>query len=96
MKTILATIPAMFLFTASSNLMADINNGEELHDEKCSTCHMMESHEALYTRKERVIKDLRGLGGQVSACTQNLNIEWFPDEEKDVVKYLNKKYYHFK
>jgi len=96
MKGIIQALPIAILFAASSNLWADIDNGHDLHNEKCSSCHMMDDHEALYTRENRFVKDLRSLGGQVSACTQNLNIEWFPEEEKDVVNYLNKTYYHFK
>jgi len=96
MKAIINFLSLLSLLAVSTNLWADLENGESLHEEKCSSCHMMDDHEALYTRKNRFVKDLRALGGQVSACTQNLNIEWFPDEEKDVVKYLNKKYYHFK
>jgi hypothetical protein len=73
----------------------DVENGKTLHEESCTQCHMMADHSALYTREERKVDSLHRLGGQVSACTQALNISWFPEEEKDVVEYLNATYYHF-
>ena len=79
-----------------SSVQADVENGKTLHAEKCVSCHMMPDHTVLYTRPERVVDSLHRLGGQVSACTQVLNISWFPEEEKDVVEYLNATYYKFK
>ena len=74
---------------------ADMENGKTLHQESCVSCHMMADHSALYSRKERKVDSLHRLGGQVSACTQALDIAWFPEDEKDVVDYLNTTYYHF-
>lgn len=79
----------------STAAWADVENGKELHDESCVACHLQPDHEALYTREARKVDSLHRLGGQVSACTQVLNISWFPDEERDVVEYLNKQYYKF-
>lgn len=75
--------------------MADVENGKALHDESCIDCHMMPDHTAQYTEKDRAVDSLHRLGGQVSACTQILNITWFPEDERDVVEYLNKEYYKF-
>ena len=86
---------ACALLLASAVVHADAENGEALHAEYCTDCHMMTDHTALYTRAERKVDSLHRLGGQVSACTQTLNISWFPDEEKDVVEYLNATYYKF-
>ena len=74
---------------------ADVENGKTLHEENCTSCHLMADHSALYTRQDRKVDSLHRLGGQVSACTQALNIAWFPEDEKDVVEYLNATYYHF-
>jgi hypothetical protein len=74
---------------------AEVENGKELHEESCVECHMMSDHTALYTRRDRKVNSLHRLGGQVSACTQTLDIGWFPDEERDVVEYLNSRYYRF-
>jgi len=86
---------ALVLSTGLSTAIADVENGKELHDESCVDCHMVSEHSALYTRQDKKVDSLHRLGGQVSACTQILNISWFPDEEKDVVEYLNAEYYKF-
>jgi hypothetical protein len=79
----------------SLSARADVENGKTLHQEHCTGCHMMADHSALYTREDRKVDSLQRLGGQVSACTQALDIAWFPEDEKDVVDYLNTTYYHF-
>jgi len=84
----------MVLFYASSP-QAETNEGKELHDESCISCHAVEDHTALYTSKTRKVDSLHSLGGQVSACTQALGVEWFPEDEKKVVKFLNEDYYKF-
>ncbi|MFK5983838.1 MAG: hypothetical protein QM479_00215 [Pseudomonadota bacterium] len=94
MKKILASLTLVVASMPLSFISAD--DGKALHQEKCTQCHMMSNHSALYTREGRIVKNLGRLKGQVSMCTQNLNIEWFPEEEAEVVKYLNKEYYHFK
>jgi len=85
----------LFCWSLSIAALADAENGKELHDESCLDCHMMEEHSALYISKERKVDSLHRLGGQVSACTQILNISWFPEEERDVVEYLDNQYYKF-
>ena len=82
-------------YALTTAVYADAENGKELHDESCIDCHMMSDHTALYTNEQRKVDSLHRLGGQVSACTQILDISWFPEEEKDVVEYLNTEYYHF-
>ncbi len=88
-------VPATLLFCLPHFAMADVDSGRELHEEQCVDCHMMPDHSALYTRKDRTVDSLHALGGQVSACIQALNISWFPDDERDVVDYLNTSYYKF-
>ena len=87
------TVLIFLTFTAA--VIADVENGKELHDESCIDCHMMPEHTALYTQEDRNVDSLHRLGGQVSACMQILNITWFPEDERDVVEYLNNNYYKF-
>lgn len=95
MRLSIFTVTVLFSCTLTTAVLADAESGRELHDESCIECHMMQDHSALYTSKERKVDSLHRLGGQVSACTQNLNISWFPEEERDVVEYLNDQYYNF-
>jgi len=95
MKKLLSSLAILFI--ATNTAYADIENGKSLHQEKCITCHGVGGdHTALYVRDNRRVKDFDGLKGQVSMCLQSLNIDWFPEEEEDVVNYLNEQYYHFK
>ena len=81
--------------TWAEDYTPDVENGAFLHAEHCVDCHMMDNHEALYTRENRVVNERIRLNGQVSACVQVLNLGWFPEEEKDTAEYLNQTYYHF-
>jgi len=83
------------LIVSSSVAFSDTSKGKALHTEKCTSCHMMKDHTAMYTRKDHKVDSLKRLGGMVSACVQNLNVDWFPEDEKEVVKYLNATYYKF-
>jgi len=95
MKKLLSGL--VIMLAASNPAFADIENGKTLHQDKCKTCHMVGGdHSALYKRDNRKVKAYGKLKGQVSMCMQNFNIDWFPEEEEDVVNYLNKEYYHFK
>ncbi len=90
-KLIILAIAAL----SATPALAAPENGRALHEESCTDCHMMADHSALYTSKERKVDSLHALGGQVSRCTQVLDVSWFPDEERDVVEYLNGTFYRF-
>jgi len=92
-KTLIALSTLLVLGTQST--YADTAEGKALHDAKCLNCHMMEDHTAMYTRKDRKVDSIKRLGGMVSACVQNLNIDWFPEDEKKVVDYINATWYKF-
>jgi len=89
MRVLILFIAAMS-FTALSRA-AEVENGGELHAESCIACH----DSAMYTRENRRVQNLPGLGTQVRFCKDNLGITWFDDEVDDVVDYLNQSYYHF-
>ena len=42
------------------------------------------------------MKSLPQLHAQVSFCATQLKTGWFPEDEEDVVAWLNHRYYHFK
>ncbi len=79
----------------AEDYVPDVENGAFMHGEHCIECHMMDNHEALYTRSDRIVNERIRLNGQVSACVQVLDLGWFPEEEKDVSEYLNQTYYKF-
>ncbi len=70
---------------------ADIENGEELHFEDCTGCHL----EEVYTRENRVVGSLERLGQQVRFCKNSVGAQWFDEDVEDVIAYLNQAYYRF-
>lgn len=78
---------------------ADAAKGKQLHDKSCVTaCHAGKTGgqaNDIYTRKGR-LGSLEKLKSQVSVCNQQLlNTQWWPDDEADVVEYLNREFYKF-
>ena len=82
---------AVLLLCMGSLQAADIDNGDDLHFTNCTGCH----DESVYTRDNRLVKNLSRLGTQVRFCKDALELTWFDDEVEDVVEYLNQTYYHF-
>ncbi|MBF0270543.1 MAG: hypothetical protein HQL98_00515 [Magnetococcales bacterium] len=91
---------AVLLLGAQSVWAADPVKGKALHDASCTSgCHAAKGKgdpNALYQRPGR--KDsLEKLKAQVAFCNQQaLQSKWFPEDEADVVAYLNATFYHFK
>ncbi len=70
-------------------LPGDTQRGEQLHTTHCMGCH----DESLYTRKNRQITSLQALHEQINACGHNLPRRFSADEVRDLVKYLNDRFY---
>ena len=65
---------------------------------KCELCHhnrTLGDAKAVYLRKDRKVTSLEKLKAQVTACTTQLNLGLFPDDEEHIVAYLNETYYKF-
>ena len=103
MRTLL-TLPLLFCFAASANAAdifakSDTKTGKTLHDKSCLSCHtsmLGGDGTAIYSRMERKIKTPKKLQAQISACNNNTDAGWFPEDELHVGAYLNKSFYHFK
>lgn len=81
-------------------LAADINNGKKIDMQKCYQCHSQKSGlgngDMIYLRSDRKVKNLERLKVMVSMCNTTLSLDLFPEEEADVVAYLNQQFYKFK
>jgi hypothetical protein len=98
MKTSLNTKLALLLVTSltlsASNLSSDAKEGESHYlDAKCQQCHNKGMD---YVPKGSKATDYSKLQGWVSSCASHFNIDWFPEDEANVVKYLNEIYYDYK
>ena len=85
------TLIGTLIFT--SIVYADHSEAKELFDDaKCMECHNNED----FKPRENKVNNFDKLHKAVKRCAYNNSISWFDDETLDVVKYLNKEFYHFK
>ncbi len=97
-KKLMKLLPAMVLLcTSIPAFTADLQAGEELHNENCLDCHgskMGGNPSLMYTRNDRRIHDLSGLHQMVQFCETSLGLQWFDEDVENVSAYLNKHFYH--
>ena len=78
----------------------DLANGKKIDEQKCYACHAKKSGfgngDMIYTRSDSKVKSLAKLKSQVALCNTELRLDLFPEDEADVVAYLNKQFYKFK
>lgn len=77
---------------------ANVEEGEILVKKNCVSCHASTyggDGSEIYTRDFRKVESSEGLLKQVRACTTNLRLVWFEEEELNASAYLNKTYYKF-
>jgi hypothetical protein len=94
-----AEIALAIIFTASLANAADINNGKALHQAKCYQCHAEKSGlgngDVIYTRPDRKAKDLAGAKRMISMCNTELRLDLFPEDEVDLLGYINQQFYKY-
>ena len=86
------------LMVSSYAANADINNGKELHDSNCTSCHISiqgGDGSGIYTRENNRIETYPALIKQVNRCRDSLGIEWPEKHVNDVVEHLNTTFYKF-
>jgi len=78
----------------------DMAATQKLHDEKCVACHARKSAfgdpDAIYRRSDSTVKSYQRLKTMVSLCNSELRLDLFPEDEQDLVEYLNATYYKLK
>ncbi len=78
----------------------DLANGKAIDQQKCYACHAKKSGfsngDMIYTRSDSKVKSLANLKRMVSLCNTELRLDLFPEDEADVVAFLNKQFYKFK
>lgn len=91
MNNIRSCAAAIALLLAGTAAQADSAAGKALHDKHCTKCHGAD----IYTRKDRIVRNLEHLNKQVTRCQLSLGVNWFDDDIANVVEYLNANYYKF-
>ena len=77
---------------------ADATKGKALVEKHCICCPASSfgsDGSGIYTREDRIVKSSSGLVQQIRNCNTNLGLQWFDEEELNVARYLNERYYHF-
>ena len=90
-------VSSLVFISASAN--ANIQNGKELHDSNCTSCHIsMQGGDGsgIYTRENKRMESYPALVKQVKRCRDSLGVPWPEEHVNDVVEYLNSTFYKFK
>ena len=84
----------------SASASPDLANGKKIDQQKCYACHAKKSGfgngDMIYTRSDSKVKNLQNLKSMVAMCNTELRLDLFPEDEADVVAFLNKQFYKFK
>lgn len=76
---------------ARAALPGDSAEGQRLHEANCSGCH----DAGVYTRKERRVRSLDALKQQLQNCSHVAKTDFSPAETRNLLKFLNDRYYRF-
>jgi ribosomal protein L27 len=97
-STVAALLSALMSVPALAN--SDLANGKVIDQQKCYACHAKKTGfgngDMIYTRSDGKVKSLADLKKMVSLCNTELRLDLFPEDEADVVAFLNKQFYKFK
>jgi mono/diheme cytochrome c family protein len=92
-KPILAASLALLLPSAAhAALQGNGTNGQRLHETNCIGCH----DSSVYTRPEHKVRSLDALKHQLAGCGHMTNKTFSEAQTRDLVKYLNDRFYHFR
>ena len=96
----LSAIALSVLMNAPVIAAPDLANGKTIDQQKCYACHAKKSGfgngDMIYTRSDSKVKSLANLKRMVGLCNSELRLDLFPEDEADVVAYLNQQFYKFK
>ena len=88
------------LISGAAYAAPNLQNGKAIDQAKCYACHAKKTGfsngDMIYTRSDRKVKDFARLKTMVAMCNTELRLDMFPEDEADVVAYLNKQFYKFK
>ena len=88
------------LFASQVLAAPDLANGKNIDQQKCYACHAKKTGfgngDMIYTRSDSKVKSVANLKKMVGLCNTELRLDLFPEDEADVVAYLNQQFYKFK
>jgi mono/diheme cytochrome c family protein len=80
---------------AAPSANANVAAGRALSERDCIACHRQKfgTPEAIYLRPDRRVNTFAQLQAQVARCNAELPTQYFPEEEEQLVDYLNTIFY---
>ena len=88
------------LSVLSAHATPDLENGKAIDKQKCYACHAKKSGfgngDMIYTRSDGKVKSIADLKRMVGLCNTELRLDLFPEDEVDVIAFLNQQFYKFK
>jgi hypothetical protein len=96
----ISVIALSVLISAPVMAAPDLANGKTIDQQKCYACHAKKTGfgngDMIYTRSDSKVKSVANLKKMVGICNTELRLDLFPEDEADVVAYLNQQFYKFK
>jgi mono/diheme cytochrome c family protein len=97
---VLAVTLSWGVFASNAYAAPDLANGKQIDQQKCYACHAKKSGfsngDMIYTRSDGKVKSIADLKKMVGLCNTELRLDLFPEDEADVVAFLNQQFYKFK
>ena len=91
-KTIFfASFFGLLASAAHAAVPGDSASGRRLYEANCTGCH----NSSVYTRPDRHVRSLDALQQQLAGCGHMVGKEFTAAQTRDLVKYLNDRFYHF-
>jgi len=88
---ICALVALLMPLSSVAALPGDAAQGQRLHEANCSGCH----DAGVYTRENRRIRSLDALRQQIDACGHMAKKDFSAAQARDLLKYLNERFYRF-
>ncbi len=93
---LLSTSISLFAQETKTTNKTQAHPGKKIYTDNCmSGCHAHDNNDLFLRTKNKKANDKKGLSQMVSFCVSNLGIEIFPDDEKEIVDYLNQDFYKY-
>jgi mono/diheme cytochrome c family protein len=94
MKSISCVLLLILLMPSAyaAALPGDSAEGKVLHDANCMGCH----NTGIYTRLDHSVRSLDALKKQLGDCSHAAKKEFSAIEMRNIIKYLNDHFYHFR
>ena len=76
---------------SKAKVLSEVTRGQMLYENHCTSCH----ESTVYIRAKRKATNYKEVGDWVNQFADWLNLSWTKVEKREVMQYLNERYYKF-